>query len=51
MANPKVPNTISNTQMKKLKDKAEKAAPPMFSPKAIQQRKTSDLQRSKRSAS
>lgn len=42
-----VPNTISDKQMADLSRRAQKAAPPMFSDKAIRQRKNSMAQRDK----
>lgn len=47
----KVPNTISDKQMADLQRRAQKAAPPMFSKKAIKQRLNSSDQRKKASES
>jgi hypothetical protein len=47
---PKVPNTVSDEQMRQLGERARKASPhltSMFDPRAIQHRKASSLQRSK----
>ncbi|MEH1125035.1 hypothetical protein [Micromonospora sp. CPCC 206061] len=41
-----VPDTITDRQWTDLNRRAQKAAPPMFSDKAIQQRKASNAQRS-----
>lgn len=51
MAKPKVPNTISDARMADLRRRGEKAAPPMFSRKAVDRRLASNKQREKRSAS
>jgi hypothetical protein len=48
---PQVPNTISDQQWADLRRRAEKAAPPMFSDKAVAQRLASSQQRAKRAAS
>lgn len=45
MAAPKVPNTISDRKMADLQRRAQKAAPPMFSRKAVAARKASEQQR------
>lgn len=44
---PRVPNTISDKQMASLSRRAQKAAPSMFSDKAIKHRKASAAQQRK----
>jgi hypothetical protein len=40
----KVPNTISDKEMKKLRERAQRVAPPSTSNKAVKQRKDSSKQ-------
>jgi hypothetical protein len=47
MGGSKVPNTISDKQMADLSRRAQKAAPPMFSRKAVAQRLNSNAQQAK----
>jgi hypothetical protein len=42
-----VPNTITEQQHADLSRRAQKVAPPMFSPKAVAHRKSSEAQRGK----
>jgi hypothetical protein len=48
---PKVPNTISDAQMADLSRRAQKAAPPLLSDKATQQRLNSAEQQRKAQSS
>jgi len=47
MFSKKVPNTISDSQMASLSRRAQKAAPPMFSNKAVKGRQASAAQQRK----
>jgi len=51
MGKPKVPNTISDKKYAELQQRAQKAAPSMFSREAVAKRKASSQQREKRNAS
>ena len=51
MSKPKVPDTIGAKKMADLSRRARKVAPPMFSPRAIAQRKASAEQREKKGLS
>jgi hypothetical protein len=48
---PKVPNTISDRRWANLQKRAQQAAPPMFSTKAVAARKASSKQLRRRGAS
>jgi len=41
----KVPDTISDKEWQKIRERAEKAAPPMFSAEAVRRRKASSAQK------